>query len=252
MSVIRTAAEHMARGRVFRRHIDVAGRRMPIHITPDAQLKYMKPGSTAFDQDLVQLAIDRLRPDSIVWDIGANVGTFTVAAAAIAEPGRVIAIEADVWLAEILYRTAAEAVYRGRIEVLPCAVSSATGIASFHIAKRGRASNALAEAGGRSVMGGVRQSRLVPTLTCDELLRHLPAPALVKIDVEGAEVMVLEGAARLLAEARPAIYIESGAETAPGVRRILEGAGYELANPEPGPEPGSVLPFNSLFLHPLK
>jgi hypothetical protein len=60
--------------------------------------------------------------------------------------------------------------------------------------------------------------------------------------------MVLEGAARLLAEARPAIYIESGAETAPAVRRILEGAGYELANPEPG----SVLPFNSLFLHPLK
>jgi FkbM family methyltransferase len=44
------------------------------------------------------------------------------------------------------------------------------------------------------------QSRTVPVVTIDDLVaeRSLPAPYLVKVDVEGAELRVLDGAARVL------------------------------------------------------
>ena len=172
--MIRRLAERLARGRVLRRTIEVAGRRVPIHVSPDAQLKYLKPGARAFDADLLELAERRLAIDAVVWDVGANVGTFAVAAAVVAQHGRVFAIEADIWLAGLLRRTAAEPIFAGRIEVVPCAVAANAGVARFVIAARGRASNSLELSGGRSQMGGAREVVLVPTLPLDALLGALP------------------------------------------------------------------------------
>ena len=215
--MIRRLAELLARGRRFRRRIRVAGQLAPIWVSPDAQLKYLKPGERAFDRDLLELAEQRLGPDDVVWDVGANIGTFSVAAATVAVSGEVVAIEADIWLAQLLRKTAAEPFFAGRIKVVPCAVAAGSGIARFVIAARGRASNALEASGGRSQMGGAREVVLVPTLSLDTLLETLPAPTFVKIDVEGAELAVLEGASRLLREVRPVVYIEideSSADTA--------------------------------------
>ena len=234
--MIRQLAERLARGRTLRRTLLVAGRRVPIHISPDAQLKYLKPGARAFDADLLELAERRLSADSVVWDVGSNVGTFAVAAAAVAQEGRVFAIEADIWLAGLLRRTAAEPAYAGRIEVVPCAVAASAGVARFAIAARGRASNALEQGGGRSQMGGVREVVLVPTLPLDTLLDWLPPPSFVKIDVEGAELAVLQGAERLLREVRPSIYIEVDEASAEAVFALFTRhnyAGFDPAN-DPG------------------
>jgi len=229
--VIRQLAERLARGRVLRRTIEVAGRRVPIHISPDAQLKYLKPGARAFDTDLLELAERRLAADSVVWDVGSNVGTFAVAAAVVAHNGRVFAIEADIWLAGLLRRTAAEPVYAGRIEVVPCAVAASAGVARFVIAARGRASNALEQGGGRSQMGGAREVVLVPTLPLDALLDALPPPDFVKIDVEGAELAVLQGAERLLREVRPSVYIEVDEASAEAVYALFMRHGYAAFDP---------------------
>ena len=232
--MIRRLAERLARGRVLRRTIMIAGRRVPIHISPDAQLKYLKPGARAFDADLLMLAEQRLGVDAVVWDVGANVGTFTVAAATVAERGQVFAIEADIWLAGLLRRTAAEAAYGGRIQVVPCAVAAGAGVARFVIAARGRASNALELSGGRSQMGGVREVVLVPTLSLDTLLETLPAPSFVKIDVEGAELTVLEGAGRLLREVRPSVYIEVDESMAERVFALFAASRYAAFDPADG------------------
>ena len=229
--MIRRLVERLARGKVLRRTIRVAGQRVPIHISPDAQLKYLKPGARAFDADLLVLAEQRLSADSVVWDVGANVGTFAVAAAAVAQRGQVVAIEADIWLAGLLRRTAAEPVYGGRIQVVPCAVAATCGVARFVIAARGRASNALEVSGGRSQMGGAREVVLVPTLPLDTLLETLPAPSFVKIDVEGAELAVLQGAGRLLREVRPSVYIEVDEGWAEEVYALFAGHGYDAFDP---------------------
>lgn len=105
ISWIRTFLERISRGRVIRRKILIAGKSIPILVSPDAQLKYLKFGSGAFDNDLISLAEVHLKPGLNVWDIGANVGVFTFAASAIVETGFVVSVEADIWLAGLLRRT---------------------------------------------------------------------------------------------------------------------------------------------------
>jgi FkbM family methyltransferase len=118
-----------------------------------------------------------------------------------------------------------------RMETLAAAIAGGPGIAEFHIAERGRASNTLAAFGDRSQTGGVRERQLVPVFSLDNLLDVSPPPAFLKIDVEGAEAVAFDGATRLLSEARPLIYIEVSTENSEKVTRQLRSASYDLFDP---------------------
>ncbi len=227
MSIIRTIVERLSRGKILRRRITVNQRSIPILVTPDAQLKYLGFGAGAFDQDLIDIAEKYLDENSSVWDVGANVGVFTFAAAAVASKGCIVSIEADIWLANILRKTAAFKEYaHTSISVLPAAISDRDSVAVFMIAARGRASNALANAGGRSQMGGIRETQYVPTLTLDTLLSTFAQPDFVKIDVEGAEGDVLNGAEVLINDVRPTFYIEVGENLSREIFARFKAAGY--------------------------
>jgi len=227
MSVIRIVAERLSRDRVVRRTIITSHGAAPIFVSPDAQLKYLKFGADAFDSDLIKIADCLIEPTSVVWDIGANVGVFTFACA-LRSRAYTLAIEADTWLAGLIRRSAMLEAYKGRdVRILPAAVSNRDGVAEFLIAERGRASNALASAGGRSQMGGVRERVLVPTLTLDSIAGSQPSPDFVKIDVEGAELDVLLGAQSLLATRRPTLYIEIGASMFHKCTELLKSLEYE-------------------------
>jgi hypothetical protein len=66
------------------------------------------PGQTIgnVDEALLRNAIELVRPGDVVWDIGANVGLFSFAAAAPAgSAGKIVSFEADVWLAVLLRRS---------------------------------------------------------------------------------------------------------------------------------------------------
>lgn len=245
--MIRGLAEKLARGRSFRRTIEVAGRKLPIHVTPDAQLKYLKPGGASFDHDLVQLAEQHVGAADQVWDIGSNVGTFAVAASAVATKGSVLAVEADIWLTQLLRRTANEAAHGGRIEVLPVALSDKAGTARFMIAERGRASNSLEQAGGRKPAGGVREVQTVPTLTLDMLAAERGIPDFMKIDVEGAELAVLSGGESILKAGNTKFYIEIGANQADEAMQFMTQRGYRAVDPVTL-EPLERCAFNTLFV----
>jgi FkbM family methyltransferase len=199
--MIRQMAERFSRGIVIKRRLPEAVGGMPVYVSPDAQLKYLRVGADAFDAGLLRLAQEHVSHDAVIWDVGANVGVFTFAAAGLAPEGQVFAIEADPWLAALLRRTSALPEYETRrVTVLSVALSDKNGTAEFVIARRGRASNYLSDAGGWSQAGGVRERIRVPTLTIDTLLEQFPRPKFVKIDVEGAEIMVLRGALRSYCE----------------------------------------------------
>lgn len=215
-AALRRFAEGWARGRRVRRTLPDG---TPLYVSPDAQLKYLR-GS--FDEDLVALARDRVRPDSVVWDIGANCGVFAFSCG---HAHQVVAVEADPFLANLLIES--RAMNGSAATIVAAAVSDETGLASFSIAARGRASNHLTSTGGHSQTGGERARLMVPTVPLDTLLDRCGPPTLVKIDVEGAEAAVLRGATRLLREVRPTLYLEiAPGETA--TRTILEAAGYRL------------------------
>jgi FkbM family methyltransferase len=74
----------------------------------------------------------------------------------------------------------------------------------------------------------VKARRLaVPTLTLDEAAARYGSPDLVKLDVEGAENLVLEGGRRVMREARPALIVEvHGLERAGRLYELLAEFGY--------------------------
>jgi FkbM family methyltransferase len=199
----------------------------PIHVSPDASLRHWNP---RLRSDLFDLARQFVHPGDTIWDIGANVGLFTTAAAQKAGPGgTVIAIEPDLWLAALLQRTAAaQRLTAAPIHILPVAVSGAVGIETLHIAKRNRNSNHLSSIPEHSQAGGTRETHQVLCITLDWLLEHAAPPSLVKIDVEGSEIDLLHGAHRLLTEVRPILMCESQHRNRPAVTTIFNQYSYKL------------------------
>lgn len=134
--------------------------------------------------------------------------------------------------------------------ILPVAVSDRLDVAEFHIAARGRCSNHLAGKGG-SQTGGTRERQHVITVTLDWLAERFAAPSVLKVDVEGAEALVLRGGRELLARARPRILIEVYEENAEEVGRLLGEHGYKLYDadqPVRMRRPLTLPSFNTLAL----
>jgi FkbM family methyltransferase len=234
MGPLRTFAERVSRNRVFLRHLPKDLNAAPIYVSPEASLSHWK---LRFESDLFNLAREFVSPGDSVWDIGANVGLFAIAAAQKAGPnGLILAIEPDLWLVSLLQRSvSAQRPNTAPIHILPVAISGAPGIATLHIASRNRASNHLASVPEHSQAGGTRETHQVICITLDWLLDHTPPPRLIKIDVEGAEIDLLHGANRLLSEIRPILMCESQHRNRPVVTTIFRRYNYKLydwdANP---------------------
>lgn len=80
-------------------------------------------------------------------------------------------------------------------------------------------------------------------------------PDVVKIDVEGHELAVLQGMPRLLAEAPPALLLEVTRDHA-AILALLQGAGYALFAAHTGAlrqvTTAQDISFNTLALHPSR
>lgn len=238
----RHLAERISHRLILRRRLPPPFQKTRIHVTSEGGLRYLRPSLADVDPMLTRAARELIRPGHIVWDVGANVGLFTFAAAAAAKaagaavPGRnadglhtgmVLALEPDTWLVNLLRRSLRIPNDRAPVEVLPVAAGARTGVAGFCIATRNRSTNYL-RGFGTAEAGGVRQEQTVPVFALDDLLAYFPPPDLLKIDVEGAEVEVLTGAGRLLHEFRPTVICEVAARNSAAVTEILFGAGYEV------------------------
>ncbi len=246
--IARTLVERLARGKKLKRRLPAQFKSTPLYVSPDSQLKYLKPGSASFDAELLEIAKLYVNPDSIVWDVGANIGVFSFAAASLATKGSVLAIEADIWLAQLIKQSAMLPKNRRlKLQVIPTAVSDSNGVATFLIAKRGRASNSLEGVIAGDQTGGVRDKVLVPTLTIDTLLEEFAAPTFVKMDVEGAEAVVLKGATRLIKEVRPTFYIEVSSSTQDEVTQLFLDNDYQLFDGSTR-APVERCPFNTIAI----
>lgn len=137
-----------------------------------------------------------LRPGMRFWDIGAHIGEYTLLAAhAVGPNGHVHAFEANPAMLSVLETNvklnAMDGVYcRG------CAMSDAVGEAEFVI-QSDPALSSLSRAGtGSMAVGGARTIRL-PATTVDAYASEHGTPHLIKIDVEGAELLVFRGGAHV-------------------------------------------------------
>ena len=167
-----------------------------------------------------------LRPGLDAIEIGANIGSHTVPLARrLAVLGRrLLVVEAQ---AVIFQSLCANLALNGLSNVLAenLACSDRPGILTFsapdHDAEFNSGGVAMREDGSGS--HSVRAARL------DDVIPPGLLPGLIKIDVEGFELKVLQGAAQTIARHRPVLYLENDRrETSPALIEHLWAAGYTL------------------------
>lgn len=148
------------------------------------------------------IAASILSPGDVVFEIGANLGTETLALANLVAPsGRVIAVEADPDLAAVLSTRVHEA-GAANIDVVNKAASASPDPLYVH---RGRAFYS-----GQTFVSDqpTEDGTRIECITGDQLVEEYGAPAFVFMDIEGSEAAFLQGSGSLLRESRPIIFTE--------------------------------------------
>lgn len=234
--ILRTIVERASRGVVVTRRLPERLGGEAIYVSPDASLKFWKRDLEKTYPALFDWAEEFVKKGDVVWDIGSNVGLFAFAAANRAGPaGHVLAVEADIILANILRRSARRlSPVNATVDVLHAAAGDKLGVAKFVIARRGRSTNHLENTRGSTQTGGIRETETVVMVTLDWLLERLPAPNVVKIDVECAEHYVLKGASHLLSKVQPTILCEVDAANRQVVGESLRSNAYRLIDLDVG------------------
>jgi FkbM family methyltransferase len=147
-----------------------------------------------------------LRPGATFFDIGANVGYVTLIAARLVGPsGRVVAFEpVPENVAAIRENLALNGI--DWVEVHETAVARQRGRAALIISDV----SAFSRLASVNVPTGARETIEVQVISIDEFMASpgAPAPDVIKIDVEGAELEVLEGMRETLAAHRPVLLCE--------------------------------------------
>jgi len=173
-----------------------------------------------------------LQPGAVAIDVGANLGEWTLPLArAVGAAGRVIAAEPTPRSAAALEATLAANVLR-QAKVIRAAIGDHDGTAEFAVplVTSARSDTGTARIG--PACAGYEALR-VPLRSLDSLAAEhgLDRVDLIKIDVEGHEWQVLDGAASLLDRHRPVLVLETGHEVNTDRRAInnrLRGLGYRI------------------------
>ena len=141
-----------------------------------------------------------LKPGMVVYDIGANLGYHTVLAARLVGPaGRVICFEPD----PANYSLLTENIRLNRLTNVTsfnCALGATTGSLEMHTSDSNFGDHRMYETQGEAG----RRKHTVRIECLDELVRaeHLPLPDFVKLDVQGYEGRVLDGAINTISAER--------------------------------------------------
>lgn len=159
-----------------------------------------------------------LPADGCVIDVGANEGEFSLVAASFCRSGKIAAIEPGQWATEQLRANISSSGF-GNIEVLALAVGLGEGTAVLSVP------NSPGEDGTLNV--GMAYLSSIETAATGEVQEKVPVSSLdricaqlrwdridlIKIDVEGGELDVLNGASGVISRYNPIIVVEVNHET---------------------------------------
>lgn len=189
-----------------------------------------------YEPDLQQAIEELVRPDQVIFDIGANIGFVTLMFAnKVGDGGHVYAFEALPENTRRLDQNIDINDFQGRVTTTRAAVQDQTGETEFLIGPSG-AMGKVVGSSGRDTLD-YRERIIVKGITIDQFIKELgnPEPDIVKIDVEGGEVLVLPGMREVLQQRRPIILLElHGLDSAQVCWHILTESGYKICLMEAG------------------
>ncbi len=163
-----------------------------------------------YEPDILAILIKHLKSDMDFVDVGANIGLFAVAAASRLHDGRVLAIEPTSGAFNRLQKNIERNGVTNVVTVKTAVSDQKGSIEISQIVGREEYST-IGTMTHPSVVDAATQvvTELVPMTTVDTLVaEHGLRPALMKVDVEGAELGVLKGACETLRKWRPVIISE--------------------------------------------
>lgn len=194
-----------------------------LHVNPRVADSLIQGGTEARMQEALS---QHLRPGMTFFDLGANIGLFTLLAARlVGEKGKVFSFEPDQENASRLHHNIARNGFTN-VTVVEAGVWATTGELNFIPGPSSSPDRAwgkfVRESNGT---GGVA----TPCVSLDDFVRDAPAPDGIKCDVEGAELEALRGAQKLLQKRHPWIVCETHShENHNGVREFLSRVGYRI------------------------
>jgi FkbM family methyltransferase len=197
------------------------------------------------EPDMVKWLAENLTTSDVLWDIGANVGAYSLLAAKVCPAAQVVAFEpfipsfAHLW-ENMMLNECVE-----RITPLCLALSDHTGIDNLAV-KDSRAGSSQHQLGENPK--GLTQK--VISWSGDEAIADLflPSPTLVKVDTDGHEIQVLKGMRETLRNPslRSAMVEVEEGKTETKIAALLQDAGLKrVDNPFTQPTNGV---FNALFI----
>lgn len=185
------------------------------------------------EREIIAALLSDLDGDEVVWDVGANVGLYACFLASALPAGRVVAVEPELQNAARLQSNLRANAPPARWQTVPVALAAESGPASLtsedadsRVPTVGTGHHRLGRAEGSMPVRRERGETLVA--------EGYPAPDVLKIDVQGAELQVLRGMGEALAGVET-IYLELHPDgcrrydSTPGeVEEFLRTAGFRL------------------------
>jgi FkbM family methyltransferase len=183
-----------------------------------------------YEPDLQSALIELVKPGMVAYDVGANIGYISLMfARRVGSTGRVVAFEALPANVSRLAQNISLNNIGERVLVVPKAVADHPGETTFWIAPSG-AMGKISGSAGRST-STYSGSIQVESTSIDEMVfrESLPSPQVIKIDIEGGEVLAFPGMKKTLIAYQPLILIEvHGSQAAQVTWGSLVPAGYRL------------------------
>ena len=178
-------------------------------------------------------------PGEVLIDVGANIGLYALKGARIVGPkGRVVAVEPGAVASDMLADNLKLNPYFRQVDIVRKALADKVGRATLHHIPLGDDPQAFS-----LLADGSPEGETVETTTLDQMVTDLSLTRVdcIKIDVEGAEGMVLSGAHETLRRWHPTVIFEVNCPTL--LRRgdptdaawnLLAGHGYRFFRLEKG------------------
>ena len=169
-------------------------------------------------------AITSVLGSGVLWDIGAIFGLHCLTAKRCLPSSRVIAFEPSIEMLARLWRN--RALNELDIDIFPLALSDRQGFETLY---HGPSGNPGMSTLSRPSIGACSGTSLVAVARGDDLVTQgiVPAPTVIKVDVEGHELHVLRGLANTLRlpSLRAVIFEDSPIRETP-VKVLLQSAGF--------------------------
>jgi len=172
--------------------------------------------------------LDSQKDPGWFFDVGANVGLYSWEVRKVSPHRKILAFEPDPENIKLLEKTLSGANFQN-VEICKCALSNRLAEVSFFQDNLTSATGCVAGKDKpwiEQYLNGSANEIRVKTETLDSVVSEDKTPSLIKIDVEGHEVEVLQGGKNTLSEVKPILIIESFPPKQSTVISLLDELGY--------------------------